>query len=177
MLQKILVPVDYSDHSQQALDQAIELAQLAQAEIQLLHTLSPSDQAYPIQLGHPVSHIGINSAFSQEVVELYAQQLQQFVQDHLNRLQSLVKVVESKGLLVTGTQHFGDAGTDICQTAAEWQAALIVIGRRGHTGLKEAVLGSVSNYVMHHAPCSVMIVQEKNSLTKESIKPQAMSAI
>ncbi|NEO65320.1 MAG: universal stress protein, partial [Moorea sp. SIO4G2] len=36
---------------------------------------------------------------------------------------------------------------------------LIVLGRRGLGGLKEMVLGSVSNYVVHHAPCSVLVVQ------------------
>jgi nucleotide-binding universal stress UspA family protein len=74
------------------------------------------------------------------------------------------------GLSVRWTQHFGDAGVDICETATEWQADLIVIGRRGRTGLQEALLGSVSNHVMHHAPCTVMIVQEKNLLTTESLK-------
>jgi nucleotide-binding universal stress UspA family protein len=44
--------------------------------------------------------------------------------------------------------------------ARSWPADLIVIGRRGRTGLKEALMGSVSNYVVHHAPCTVMVVQD-----------------
>ncbi|MGC1393382.1 MAG: universal stress protein [Coleofasciculaceae cyanobacterium] len=37
---------------------------------------------------------------------------------------------------------------------------MVVVGRRGRTGLAEAFLGSVSNYVVHHAPCSVLVIQE-----------------
>jgi len=36
---------------------------------------------------------------------------------------------------------------------------VIMIGRHGRTGLAEFFLGSVSNYVMHHAPCSVLTIQ------------------
>ncbi|NJL84581.1 MAG: universal stress protein [Chloroflexaceae bacterium] len=57
----------------------------------------------------------------------------------------------------------GDPGTQICQLAGEWQADLIIIGRRGLQGLTELLLGSVSNYVVHHAPCSVLVVHSEIS--------------
>jgi glycosyltransferase involved in cell wall biosynthesis len=40
-----------------------------------------------------------------------------------------------------------------------WDADLVVMGRRGLSGIKEMFLGSVSNYIIHHVPCSVLIVQ------------------
>ncbi len=40
-------------------------------------------------------------------------------------------------------------------------ADLIVVGRRGRSGLSELILGSASNYVLHHAPCSVLTLQGK----------------
>ncbi|RMG10302.1 MAG: universal stress protein, partial [Cyanobacteria bacterium J055] len=40
---------------------------------------------------------------------------------------------------------------------------LIIVGRRGRQGIEEAVLGSVSNYVVHHAPCSVLAIQGKSA--------------
>jgi nucleotide-binding universal stress UspA family protein len=43
--------------------------------------------------------------------------------------------------------------------ARTWNADLIVIGRRGLRGLAEMFLGSVSNHVIHHAHCSVLVVQ------------------
>ena len=49
---------------------------------------------------------------------------------------------------------------EICKLAQEWNADLIVMGRRGHSILSELVLGSVSSYVIHRAHCSVHIVQD-----------------
>ena len=43
--------------------------------------------------------------------------------------------------------------------AKDWNADLIIMGRRGLTGLSEMFLGSVSNYVVHHASCSVLLIQ------------------
>jgi nucleotide-binding universal stress UspA family protein len=54
----------------------------------------------------------------------------------------------------------GDPGHSICESAHNWGADLIVLGRRGRTGFAEAFLGSVSNYVVHHASCSVFVIQE-----------------
>jgi nucleotide-binding universal stress UspA family protein len=177
MFHKILVALDYSDRSRQALGEAIALAKLAHAEIMLLHVLSTSDQAYPIQAGYPLVDIGVTSGFSQEMMQLYAQQLQQFEQENLKRLQFFVREVENQGVPVNCTQIFGEAGSEICHTAADWQADLIVIGRRGRTGLKEVLLGSVSNYVMHHAPCNVMVVQEKDEAISELDKQKKMTVV
>ena len=52
-------------------------------------------------------------------------------------------------------------GWEICQRAKVWQADLIIVGSHGRTGLSELFLGSVSNYVMHHAPCSVMVIHRQ----------------
>jgi nucleotide-binding universal stress UspA family protein len=55
--------------------------------------------------------------------------------------------------------QLGEAGSLICKAAQNWGTDLIVIGRRGHRWLSEILLGSVSNYVVHHALCSVLVVQ------------------
>jgi nucleotide-binding universal stress UspA family protein len=62
------------------------------------------------------------------------------------------------GIKTEFTQIPGNPGQTIKKIAQNWDADLIVMGSRGRTGLSELVLGSVSNYVMHHAPCSVLIV-------------------
>jgi nucleotide-binding universal stress UspA family protein len=52
----------------------------------------------------------------------------------------------------------GDPAATICQHAEQVGAGAIVIGTRGRGGLKRAVLGSVSDHVIRHAPCPVVVV-------------------
>jgi nucleotide-binding universal stress UspA family protein len=51
----------------------------------------------------------------------------------------------------------GDPGQTICRLASELSAGAIVIGTRGRGGLRRAVLGSVSDYVVRNAPCTVIV--------------------
>jgi nucleotide-binding universal stress UspA family protein len=57
----------------------------------------------------------------------------------------------------------GPAGTAICALAGELSAAAIVIGSRGRSGWKRAVLGSVSDEVVRNAPCTVLVTGPLNS--------------
>jgi nucleotide-binding universal stress UspA family protein len=54
----------------------------------------------------------------------------------------------------------GTPGQVLVQEAREWGADLIVAGSHGHGFWKRAWLGSVSDALIHHAPCSVMIVRQ-----------------
>jgi len=56
----------------------------------------------------------------------------------------------------------GDPGVAICRHAEEIGAAVIVLGTRGHGGLRRAVLGSVSDYVVRHATCPVLVTSPRN---------------
>lgn len=51
----------------------------------------------------------------------------------------------------------GPAGPAICTLATDLGASAIVLGSRGHGGLRRAVLGSVSDHVVRHAPCPVVV--------------------
>jgi nucleotide-binding universal stress UspA family protein len=53
----------------------------------------------------------------------------------------------------------GDAGPAICDVAKELSAGAIVIGSRGRGGLRRALLGSVSDYVVRNAPCTVIVTR------------------
>jgi nucleotide-binding universal stress UspA family protein len=54
----------------------------------------------------------------------------------------------------------GSAGPSLCRLAADVQASAVIIGSRGRGGLKRALLGSVSDYVVRNAPCTVIVSKD-----------------
>jgi nucleotide-binding universal stress UspA family protein len=57
--------------------------------------------------------------------------------------------------------EFGDVASTICRLAEELPADVIVVGSHGRTGLKRMLLGSVSEHVVRHSPCPVLVVHER----------------
>ncbi|GJM95480.1 hypothetical protein PR202_ga12220 [Eleusine coracana subsp. coracana] len=54
----------------------------------------------------------------------------------------------------------GDASNVLCEAVEKHRAELLVVGSHGYGAIKRAVLGSVSDYCIHHAHCTVMIVKK-----------------
>jgi nucleotide-binding universal stress UspA family protein len=67
--------------------------------------------------------------------------------------------LRERGLSAEGAVRDGEPGPAIVAEAEEWGAGLVVVGSRGHTGLRRALEGSVSRYVVDHAPCPVEVVR------------------
>jgi nucleotide-binding universal stress UspA family protein len=65
-------------------------------------------------------------------------------------------------LEVTSEVLGGSAARTVVEKAEEWNADLIVVGSHGRGFWKRVWLGSVSDRIAHHAPCSVLIVRRKN---------------
>ena len=157
MFHKILVALDNSEISQYIFEQAVSLAKATNAEMMLLHVISPLEDPY------------INPAFLQpdalyptlhtEALNQYLQEWDKLKQQRLDWLRSLAQTATNVGVKAEFTQNLGDAGRLICEVALNWSADLILVGRRGRSGLSELFLGSVSNYVLHHAHCSVLTLQ------------------
>lgn len=75
---------------------------------------------------------------------------------------ALTETARELGLGGTPTKLLmGSAGKAICEFADKSSAKAIVIGTRGRSGFKRAVLGSVSDYVVRHAPCPVVVTAER----------------
>jgi nucleotide-binding universal stress UspA family protein len=55
----------------------------------------------------------------------------------------------------------GDPGAALCRLAADVGASALIVGSRGRGGLKRALLGSVSDYIVRHAPCSVVVSKHR----------------
>jgi nucleotide-binding universal stress UspA family protein len=156
MFKRILVAVDRSS-APALLPQTIALAQTHQASLMLLHIFSVFDEGYAGSF-----YPGIDTLYPSihgPMLQSYAQEWERAETNDLDWLQSLCQDVQAAGVVAEYSQHLGDPGVMICQAASDWQADLILVGRRGRSGISELLLGSVSNYVLHHAPCSVLTLQ------------------
>lgn len=91
------------------------------------------------------------------------------IDDHLaaRSRQAVIEEVEADLLAslarlgVAGTIYVavGDPGVELCRLAAEGPYDVLVVGSHGSGFLRRVLLGSVSHYVLHHAPCAVLVVR------------------
>jgi len=157
MFSKILVAVTNNEIGQQVFEKALTLAGASNAELILLHVISPFDDDYLAASRMQTDEAYTN--FHTHGVEYYLRQWEALKQRGIDFLTLLTNQAIAKNINAEFTQEIGDPSRLICETARTWKADLIVMGRRGRSGLSEFFLGSVSNYVLHHAPCSVLTVQ------------------
>jgi nucleotide-binding universal stress UspA family protein len=155
MLQKILVAVNNSAMGQQVFEEALALARATGANMMILHVLDPEEPGSP-QI--PMIYNTYTMPLDEPTMKLYRQQWQEFEERGLKMLQSLADIAIGAGVKTEFTQKTGSPDRGICELANSWGADLIVMGRRGLSGIKEFFLGSVSSYVLHRSPCSVHIV-------------------
>ncbi|ACK73446.1 UspA domain protein [Gloeothece citriformis PCC 7424] len=156
--QKILVAVDYLDSTPKIFRQALNIAKINNAQLMIFHSIQGEMTGIPEMVAY--AGMGAYSGiYSQEMVE-YEQQLMKEATEELHTwLESWVTEATKQEVKAESNYSVGDPGQKICELANNWGADLIIVGRRGRKGLSEFFLGSVSNYVIHHAPCSVLVVQ------------------
>jgi len=141
-IKKILVPMDFSDCSQKALEYAIPFAMQFGAKLILLHVVEP----YVPMPDVTTVDWGVIDA-----------QLRESAQEQLKRLrQSLGKEVKSEAEFRFGRPEF-----EIVQLAKELDIDLIILSTHGRTGLAHAFLGSTTERVVRHAGCPVLVVRER----------------
>ncbi|MDX2239726.1 MAG: universal stress protein [Leptolyngbyaceae cyanobacterium bins.302] len=157
MFKKIIVAVSPTFNNEHVIDEAIAIAKIGGSTLMLLHVLSSMDEGYPTPVypGPDSVYPGLH----EQAIRAYAQQWEAYQRQAIEYLKNLTEDISKTGIAVEFTQNPGDPGKVICELARTWDADLIVLGRRGHKGIKELFLGSVSNYVLHHAPCSVLTIQ------------------
>ncbi len=156
MFKKILVALDNSPQRNTVLDQALTLAQQSDARLMLLHVLSAYEEGSP---GIPIrSYHAYYPVLDDTTWKVYQQRWEAFESRGLNQLQQDIETAQAAGVQAEFSQSAGDPPQVICNVAKSWGADLIVVGSHGRKGLGELLLGSVSNYVMHHALSSVLVV-------------------
>ena len=142
MLSKILVPVDGSENSFRALEQAIFLAtKIQEAQIIVLYIIEDLPSLY---------------IYSPKIIEkLHAD----YKSEYTKILERCKEIAKKSGININTVLLEGDPASKIIGYSDMEKFDLIIIGSRGMGKFKEMIIGSVSNKVLHHAKCSVMLVR------------------
>jgi nucleotide-binding universal stress UspA family protein len=158
MLQKILLAIGDSPESARVVESGLTLAEKLGAQVMLLHVLNP---LLPLGFTTPSSPLvgGILPMVNDRAIAQYLEQWQEYERNGIARLQSYAQQAAERGIEAKICQNYGDSGPLICEAAKNWSADTIVMGRNQKSTFSEIFLGSTSNYVVHHAPCSVMVVR------------------
>lgn len=156
--EKILVAVDYSPATPEIFTKALELGKACGSSLLVFHCLQRQFSTMPEAIAY-AGISGYSGVYSQEIIELEEQLIAEATEELLAWLSSFVRQAKDGGVPAEADYAVGDSGRKICEAAETYGADLIVIGRRRRTGLSELFLGSTSNYILHHAPCSALVVQ------------------
>lgn len=140
-MKTILVPIDFSECSLHALNQAIPYARQFGAEIVLLHVIEP-----------------LHTGSRLEVAEVQKLHHLMFARAE----QELSALAKEKVAPQAPVRHFVKEGAPyevITQVALKLQAEMIIISTHGRSGMKHFLLGSVAEKVVRHAHCPVLTVK------------------
>jgi nucleotide-binding universal stress UspA family protein len=145
---RILLATDGSEEAELAALKAVDLVQRTDSELHVVHVgVVPSFlESHPRTLGYDG--------------KLY-EQIEEESRELLRKLSWRVKVA---GGTVAGSHlRMGAVDLEIVALAKELGADLIVMGCRGHRGIRRAIEGSISDAVIRHAPCPVLVVRSQES--------------
>lgn len=143
--QHILIAADFSQHNQQVLQRALQLAQLHDAKLSICHVI----EDYPITDFAYEPMIGVDLDMRDSMLQSAKSQIAKLSTD---------LAISSENQWV----EFGNTRHDIVRIADENNADLIIIGSHGRHGI-QLLLGSTANAVLHHAHCDVLAVRLKDN--------------
>jgi nucleotide-binding universal stress UspA family protein len=142
---RILLAIDDSKFSEAATQAVLQHMRPEQTELYILHVVAPNE-SYP------------SFAFAVHAHDIEA--AQRGLLKHGRELVARAERLLSKlGFKVHTAVESGDPGPAIVAFAAKQQCDLIVVGSHGRRGLDRIAMGSVAEFVAHHASCSVEIVR------------------
>ena len=141
-IQRILCPIDFSDHSRRALDHAMAIARWYKSTVTVLHVFSPA----------PLAGFGPASAFAPVV--LTPVDFEQLLADTT----AFAETERAPGAAISAVLREGHTAGEILEQASVMAADLLVIGTHGRSGLERLLLGSVAEKVLRRARCPVLTV-------------------
>ena len=150
-LHKILVCVDGSEKSLEAADYSISIAQNSRAQLVILNVIETEPWLYGEKAYEWGSPEKVDEAYANKKVEI------QKILDQIKKNAEAVAIQSnSEILLAPRTQGAVKA---IMEYVEQQQIDVLVVGRRGNTGIKKMLLGSVANGLLTLANCPVMVIK------------------
>jgi nucleotide-binding universal stress UspA family protein len=154
LFDSILAPVDGSEHSSRALDVAIQMAKRFQGKLVLIYIYSVT--VTPIMMPEPTTSIpGIPMTPPAD----FSKVIDNARQIGKNVLTRGLEEAKAENVQVESILKEGHVVQEVIKTAREGKFDLIVIGARGMSHIRELLLGSVTDGVIHHATCPVLVVK------------------
>ncbi len=143
LITSILVPIDFSIHSKNALKYAVPLASQFGASLHLVFVVEPT--VYPADLG-----------FGQVVLPGVEDELRQKGADELESLitKEIAGRVKATCSVRTGSPHH-----EILREAEERKVDLIVVASHGHSGVEHILFGSTADRIVHNSRCPVLTIR------------------
>jgi len=157
-IERILVPLDFSPASMEALDYAVSIAKQFHAAIHLLHVYPPDEALAP-----GAGHLLFESA---EAMERLNEELTGIHRKH-------APTFRPENCHIRGGRPY----QEIVQLAREIDADLITLSTRGHSGLKHLLLGSTAERVVRSAPCPVLVARKRKQRSKASREEFAIRTV
>ena len=145
---KILVSTDGSEFSRAAVKECCRI--IAEPENTKIKIVSVYEVIEPID-------ISISPEFSRELEDSARKQAEEYAEQAAAQIKERFPTVDLTVQILTGTHDQW-----LLEAAKEWQADLIVIGSHGRGFWGRTLLGSITNSLVHNAPCSVLVVRKTN---------------
>ncbi len=148
---QVLIAIDNSEYSKEAIDSILNRPWSTNAKFLVITVIEP---VYPEYVSFHANY----GHLSQEVFQEISKSANALVAETVNRFKQSLPNNEIKGQVLEGF-----AKEEILQSAKECNADLIILGSHGRKGINKFLLGSVSEAVASHSPCSVEIVKTKKA--------------
>ena len=146
LMNKLLVPVDFSDAQGRLIAAAEAEAKLRGASLFLLHVIEPAAEVAGFETDPEMMRLRV------------AQDLEAEQRIEGERLKELAKQIESRGFKCESAVRFGLPADEILSAASEQGAALLVMGSHGHGALYHLFTGSVVTGVLKRTTCPVIVI-------------------
>jgi nucleotide-binding universal stress UspA family protein len=141
---RFVVPTDFSDTADRALDAAIELARPLGGQLHLIHVYAPV-----LVLPPPLDMVSLPAVFPDVL-----QKMEEALEARARRVREAGPGCEVELLE-------GSPPVEVVACAERVHAAMIVVGTHGRSGLAHAILGSVTERILHRATCPVLVVPDR----------------